>query len=375
MRKHAIITKPVGSRPDTNARVGALLRDLAAVQTSQQSRWGYKRAASAILTLDEPLEDLLQPDGTLRKIPGIGPASTRVILEYLKNGTSPTVEKAVEESARSRDVMRSRELRDHFLSRSQVAAALGDPKLRGPKIKDYFGDLQMHSEYSDGGDSLAAIVEGAIERGWKYCAVTDHSYGLPIAGGVPMDKLKQQHREIDALNQKYQGRFRLLKGIEANILADGRVDMTPKELRTLEIVVASPHSKLRSTDDQTPRMLRAVETPGVHILGHPRGRKFGSRPGVTADWDRIFAAAAESGVAVEIDGDPSRQDIDYALARQAIRSGCVFAVDSDAHAVSQFDFTDIALAHARLAGITRARIINCWPLEKLLAWAATAWDR
>lgn len=363
------------AKGDTNARVGALLRDLAAVQKSQQSRWGYKRAAAAILRLDEPLDDLLQPDGTLRKIAGIGPASTRVILEYLKTGTSPTVEKAVEESARAPDVMRSRELREHFLSRSQVVAALGDPTLRGPKVEHYFGDLQMHSEYSDGGDTLADIIEGAIARGWKYCAVTDHSYGLPIAGGVPMDKLKQQHREIDALNAKYKGRFRLLKGIEANILADGAVDMTPKELRTLEIVVASPHSKLRSADDQTPRMLRAVKTPGVHILGHPRGRMFGSRPGVNADWDRVFDAAAESGVAIEIDGDPSRQDIDYALARRAIPSGCFFAVDSDAHAVSQFDFTDIALAHARLAGVPRSRIINCWPLEKLLAWAAAAWKR
>ena len=365
----------MAARPDTNARVGALLRDLASVQTSPQSRWGYRRAASAILTLEEPLEDLLQPDGTLRKIPGIGPSSTRVILEYLKSGTSPTVEKAVDESTRSRDVRRSRELREHFLSRSQVAAALRDPTLKGPTVEQYRGDLQMHSEYSDGGNTLAEIIEGAIARGWQYCAVTDHSYGLPIAGGVPMDKLKRQHREIDALNKTYKRRFRLLKGIEANILADGQVDMTPKELRTLEIVVASPHSKLRSGDDQTPRMLAAVSTPGVHILGHPRGRKFGARPGVNADWDRVFAAAAEHGVAIEIDGDPSRQDIDYTLAHRAIKSGCLFALDSDAHAVSQFDFTDIAIAHARLAGVPRARIINCWPLGKLLAWAATAWER
>jgi histidinol phosphatase-like PHP family hydrolase len=365
----------VASRADTNARVGALLRDLASVQKSQQSRWGYKRAASAILSLEEPLEALVQPDGTLRKIPGIGPASSRVILEYLSSGTSPTVERAVEESTRAGDVMRSRELRENFLSRSQVAAALKDKKLGGPRVEHYRGDLQMHSEYSDGGDTLEEIIEGAIARGWRYCAVTDHSYGLPIAGGVSMEKLKRQHREIDALNKRYKGRFRMLKGIEANILADGRLDMKPKELRTLEIVVASPHSKLRSADDQTPRMLEAVTRPGVHILGHPRGRMFGSRPGVSADWDRVFDAAARAGVAIEIDGDPSRQDIDYALARRAIKSGCLFALDSDAHAVSQFDFTDIALAHARLAGIPRSRIINCWELDTLLAWAAQAWER
>jgi histidinol phosphatase-like PHP family hydrolase len=360
----------MASPHDTNGRVGALLRDLAAVQTSAQSRWGYKRAAAAILSLEEPLEALVQPDGTLRKIPGIGPSSSRVILEYLKTGASPTVEKAVEESSRASDVVRSRGLRDHFLSRSQVAAALKNPKLRGPRLEHYLGDLQMHSEYSDGGDTLETIIEGCIALGWKYCAVTDHSYGLPIAGGVPMDKLKRQHQEIDALNKRYSGRFRMLKGIEANILTDGHLDMKPEEIATLEIVVASPHSKLRTSDDQTARMVRAVSLPGVHILGHPRGRMFGSRPGVTADWDRVFAAAAKHGVAIEIDGDPSRQDIDYSLARRAIKAGCLFALDSDAHAVSQFHFTETAIAHARLAGVPRARVINCWPLDQLLEWAA-----
>jgi histidinol phosphatase-like PHP family hydrolase len=167
----------------------------------------------------------------------------------------------------------------------------------------------------------------------------------------------------------------MLKGIEANILADGRVDMTAAELRTLEIVVASPHSRLRSSDDQTPRMLAAVTTPGVHILGHPRGRMFGSRPGVNADWDRVFAAAAAAGVAIEIDGDPARQDIDYSLARRAMSAGCLFAIDSDAHAVSQLRYTEIAMAHARLAGVPTARVINCWELDDLLEWAEQAWSR
>lgn len=357
------------SRSDTNTRVGALLRDLAAVQTSPQSRWGYKRAAAAILALEEPLESFLQSNGTLRKIPGIGPSSTRVILEVLQTGSSPTVERAVEESARGGDVVKSRGLRGNFLSRAEVVAALRAEVADSVTLDNYYGDLQMHSEYSDGSNTLAEIVEGALERGWNYCAVTDHSYGLPIAGGVPMAKLRQQHREINALNRKYKGRFRLLKGIEANILADGQVDMKPSELRTLEIVVASPHSKLRSVDDQTERMLAAVSARGVHILGHPRGRMFGARPGVHADWDRVFAAAAASGVAIEIDGDPMRQDIDFALARRAVASGCLFAVDSDAHAVSQFPYTETAIAHARLAAVPRERIVNCWELDRLLEWA------
>jgi putative hydrolase len=162
----------------------------------------------------------------------------------------------------------------------------------------------------------------------------------------------------------------MLKGIEANIRADGRVDMEPGELAQLEIVVASPHSALRSEADQTARMLTAVTTKGVHILGHPRGRMFGSRPGVAADWDCVFEAAEGSGVAIEIDGDPSRQDIDFELARRAVESGCLFALDSDAHSTGELDYAETAIAHARYAGVPLDRIVNTWPLERLLEWAA-----
>ena len=129
-----------------------------------------------------------------------------------------------------------------------------------------------------------------MTRNYAYCAITDHSYGLPIARGVSMANLARQHREIDRLNRKYSGRFRMIKGIEANIRPTAASTWSPRA-RAPELVVASPHSGLRSASDQTSRMLVAVATPGVHILGHPRGRKLGSRPGVTADWDRVFAAA------------------------------------------------------------------------------------
>ncbi len=187
---------------------------------------------------------------------------------------------------------------------------------------------------------------------------------------VSMTRLAEQHREIDRLNAIHDGRFRVIKGIEANIRADGGLDMSRDELRTLELVVAAPHSALRSSADQTRRILSAVKTPGVHILGHPRGRKHGVRPGVTADWDRIFKAAARDTVAIEIDGDPRRQDIDYELAARALQAGCIFALDSDAHTPAEWAFAETAIAHARLAGIPSERVINCWPLDFLLKWAS-----
>jgi putative hydrolase len=183
-----------------------------------------------------------------------------------------------------------------------------------------------------------------------------------------MADLGRQHEEIDSLNRTYAGRFRMIKGIEANIRADGSIDMTADEIARIELLVASPHSSLRSPADQTQRMIAAVTTPGVHILGHPRGRIFGSRPGVTARWDEVFAAAARSRVAIEIDGDPARQDVDCELAGRAVAAGCLIAIDSDAHSAAELRYTDIALAHARLAGVPTARVINCWPLEQLSEW-------
>ena len=360
---------------DTNGLIAALLGDLASVQTSQHSRWGYKRAAASIRNLEAPIESFVQPDGTLRKIPHVGPSSTRVIMEVLKTGRSETVEHHVAASGRAREVEKSRALRSHFLTRAQVIAALGDRTLGGPTLKQYRGDLQMHSVWSDGSQTLAEIIQTALARGYVYSAVTDHSYGLPIAGGVSMADLAEQHREIDRLNDANRGRFRLLKGIEANIRVDGSVDMEPNELQLMDIVVAAPHSSLRSAADQTPRLMRALNTPGVHILGHPRGRMYGSRPGIQADWKIVFAAAARARVAIEIDGDPARQDVDYDLARLAVAAGCLFALDSDAHGANDFSFAETAVAHARLARVPVDRIVNCWPLEQLMKWAQAAWKR
>ncbi len=353
---------------DVNAVVGGYLRDLAFAQSSQQKMFGYKRAAAAILGLEVPLTELVGPDGALPRIAGIGPGSARIIREVLDTGESRTVEQAIDQSNRRADIQRRRELRRHFLSRAEARRVLSDAAFAGPTLQQYLGDLQMHSQWSDGSPSVQDIAESCLQRGYQYAAITDHSYGLKIAGGMSMAEAAQQRIAIDDVNARYRNQFRLLQGIEANIDAAGQLDLSDGEAGTFDVVLAAPHSRLRRTEDQTERMLAAVTHPAVRILAHPRGRITGSRAGVIANWDALFAAAAQRGVAVEIDGDPARQDLDHTLASRALEAGCVFALDSDAHTTNQLWYAEIAVAHARLAGIPADRIVNCWPYDRLLTW-------
>ncbi|HEY7567822.1 MAG TPA: DNA polymerase/3'-5' exonuclease PolX [Gemmatimonadaceae bacterium] len=362
--------EPVLNTRDTNGIIAALLRDFASIQQSKPSEWGYKRAAATVFALDEPLEALVEANGGLPKIDNVGPKSAQVIQEVLETGGSKTVEDAIRKSGQASEIDKKRGLRNNFLSRAQVVAALRNEHLTGPSLQDYRGDLQMHSIWSDGEQTLDDIVAGGLERGYEYCGLTDHSYGLKIARGVSMADIVKQQRDIDRVNETHSGRFRLLKGIEANIRADGSVDLTPDELAQFEFVVAAAHSGLRSDDDQTPRMLQAVATPGVHILGHPRGRQYGSRAGVRADWDEVFTAAARAHVAIEIDGDPARQDVDYELVPRAVAAGCFIALDSDAHATVELRYAETSIAHARLGGVPTDRVINTWPLGRLLEFLA-----
>jgi putative hydrolase len=359
---------------DVNAVVGGYLRDMAFAQSSQQKMFGYKRAAAAILALDLPLTDLVRSDGALPRIAGIGPGSTRIIREILETGESPTVEHAIDRSERRADIERRRQLRRHFLSRAEVRRVLSDPAFPGPTLQQYRGDLQMHSEWSDGFATVQEIAHACLQRGYQYAAVTDHSYGLKIAGGMSMAEAAQQRRAIDHVNVRLGNQFRLLQGIEANIDAAGQLDLADDEAATFDVVLAAPHSRLRKDDDQTHRMLAAIAHPAVRILAHPRGRITGSRAGVIANWDAVFASAAQRGVAIEIDGDPARQDLDHVLASRAVEVGCVFALDSDAHTTMQLSYAETALAHARLAGIPAERIVNCWTLERLLAWLSNPYS-
>jgi histidinol phosphatase-like PHP family hydrolase len=357
---------------DINLELAGLLLDMAAIAGDSQRGWGYKRAAKAVLRLDRHITPLVEAN-TFRAVSGIGPTTERIARELLYDGTSALVEQSVRAAGKEDVVRTARALRQHFLSRAAVRDILAR---RGrPSRAKYRGDFQMHSVWSDGAETLESIADACLARGQECAGMTDHSYGLPIAGGMSMAQVAEQHQAIDEINTHYKGRFRMFKGIEANIRADGTVDMEPHELRQFEFVVASPHSLLRKGIDQTARMVGAVSQPGVCILGHPQGRRFNVRPGVAADWDKVFEVAARRKVAIEIDGSWDRQDVHFELAASALRQGCIFALDSDAHSHPELDFIDISIAHARLAGIPQNRIINYWSERKFLDWAKGAWDR
>jgi histidinol phosphatase-like PHP family hydrolase len=361
---------------DVNMRAAALLYDMAAMQPTERSQFGYKRAAKAIVGLPISVADLAAA-GTLRDIPFVGPSSARVITEFIETGSSATVDAALAKSSQASQVAERRSQREHFLSHFVMQQALsgsGPASHALPGRGNYRGDFQMHSTWSDGGESLAVMAKGCLALGHSCLGITDHSYGLPIARGMSMASVAKQHREIDKLNEEFDGTFRIFKGIEANILADGSLDLQPDERGAFEFVVASPHSQLRRPDDQTARMLGAVRSAGVAMLGHPRGRMFDKRAGVLADWDRVFAEAAKRNVAIELDGNWHRQDLDFALARRALDAGCIFALDSDAHSIGELRFSEYAIAHARLARIPAERVINCWSNEKLDAWMASLRD-
>jgi len=352
---------------DLNMDVVGELYDLALLHSSPHGRIAYKRAAQAVWRLDVPLDEWAA-EQPLREIHNIGPASERIILEHLEHGSSPTVARAIEKSGAGPKVEEAHRHRTNFLSRAAVTKILGS-RSRAVRRDQYLGDLQMHTEWSDGGESIAQMARAAEERGYGWIGVSDHSYGLKIARGMSMENAARQRSEITRLNGEWAGAFRVFQGIEANIPADGGVDMTGDELATFDLVLAAPHSRLRKAEDQTERMLATVRHPAVRVLAHPRGRMY-SRQGVLARWDEVFAEASRRRVAIELDGDPYRQDLDHTLARRALEAGCLFAIDSDAHSGRELVYSEFGLAHARLAGIPASRVLNTWPADRLAAWIA-----
>jgi histidinol phosphatase-like PHP family hydrolase len=240
-----------------------------------------------------------------------------------------------------------------------------DPRLAcGPQ-----GDLQVHTTWSDGREDLETMADAARGKGYRYVAITDHSKGLPIANGMDEARLALQTEAIDARNAAAPDGFRVVKSLEMNLSPEGEGDMDPEALARLDLVLGAFHSKLRRTEDQTERYVAALRNPTFHVLAHPRCRIYDHRLGLSADWDRVFAVAAETGKAVEIDAYPDRQDLDVALLRRARAAGCRISIGTDAHSVPDLDAMPIALAAATLARIPAERIVGFQPVEGLLAWA------
>lgn len=234
------------------------------------------------------------------------------------------------------------------------------------------GDLHSHSEWSDGLTSIDLMVDAARALGHEYLALTDHSPRLRVANGLSPERLRAQLEVVAGMSGDG---FTLLSGIEVDILEDGGLDQEPDLLRELDIVVASAHSKLRmERRPMTRRLVAAVSSGRVDVLGHVTGRLVegsrGTRPPSTLDPEPVFAACAEHGVAVEINSRPERQDPPDELIAIALEAGCLFSIDSDAHAPGQLSLIDHGAERAERAGVPAERIVTTWPLERLREWTA-----
>lgn len=241
-----------------------------------------------------------------------------------------------------------------------------------PKLierKDIIADFHVHTTWSDGSLSILEMAKAAAKRGIRLMAVTDHSAGLGVAGGLDIARHKQQAAEIRRAQAELGDRILLLHGSEVEIHADGTLDYPDEFLSSLDIVVASLHASLRQPREKvTQRAINAVRNPNVDILGHPTGRLIPDREGADLDMEAVFAAAAESGVALEINSHPSRLDLDDVHARRARELGIPICIDTDSHSEDDLDRLFYGVAIARRAWLTKVDVINAWPVEKVLAW-------
>jgi putative hydrolase len=305
----------------------------------------FRKAAWALESLDRQEIESRVAAETLTELPNLGKVTSQVVTEAVR-GDVPAYLTRLQEQAPRRlaeggDAMRER--------------------LRG--------DLHTHSDWSDGGSPIREMAEAAIAVGHEYVALTDHSPRLTVANGLSPDRLREQLDVVARLNEELAP-FRILTGIEVDILDDGSLDQEEELLAALDVVVASVHSKLRmEADDMTRRMVTAVANPHVDVLGHCTGRLItggrGKRPESQFDAEVVFEACRRFGVAVEINSRPERRDPPTRLIKLAYDMGCVFSIDTDAHAPGQLDFLDHGCARAVELGLDPERIVNTRPAAEL----------
>lgn len=334
----------------TNASIAELLCREAEGVSDHRARV-LEDTARAALMWEEEAADVASSGRSLSELAGVGPSISRRIYRWLDK--SPEVTPTP--------------LRAEFLTLAEARRLLNGWRGR----KRLQGDLQMHTEWSDGSGSILEMAAAGIMRGYRYVAITDHTQGLQVANGLDEERLRKQEREIEKLNRAIQDKgieFTVLRSAEMNLSPKGEGDMPPEALKRLDLVLGCFHSSLRSTDDQTGRYLAGLRNPHIQILGHPQTRRFNRRAGLRADWARVFAEAARLGKAVEIDGYAERQDLRVSLLKIARQEGVRISLGTDAHHPEQLNFMELGLASARLAGIPPSRIINFMPVDKLRDW-------
>lgn len=308
----------------------------------------FRRAAETIDGMEFPTVADLSRRGRLTDLPGIGDKTAAVVAQALGGG---------------------------------VPAYLADLETRpgpepGPRTAQELraalkGDCHSHSDWSDGGSTIEAMALAAKAIGHDYLVLTDHSPRLKVANGLTAERLRAQMKEVTDLKDTLAP-FRLLQGIEVDILEDGDLDQDPALLAGLDVVVASVHSKLRmDCNSMTRRMLAALANPAVDILGHCTGRIVvgRGRPPSVFDSAAVFAKAASLGKAIEVNSRPERLDPPRSLLSEAIAAGCLLAIDTDAHAPGQLEWQPYGCVRADACGATGDRVVNTWPAERLLRWA------
>jgi putative hydrolase len=309
----------------------------------------FRTAADVVARMDPKILKARARAGALHEITGIGEVTGTAIAEAVR-GEVPSYLRRLE---------------------AEQSGPLVELDRQGQALMQALrGDLHSHSDWSDGGSPIEEMVVTAIELGHEYLALTDHSPRLKVAHGLTSERLERQLTVLDGLRPRL-GDFRLLSGIEVDILDDGTLDQTPQMLGRLDVVVASVHSKLKmEAQAMTRRMLRAVRDPHTDILGHCTGRLVTGRgrPQSRFDARAVFEACAEAGVAVEINSRPERLDPPSELLRVAVECGCLFSIDTDAHAPGQLDWRPYGVRKAVECGVATERIVTTWDVDRLLEW-------
>jgi putative hydrolase len=320
------------------SEIGYLLRQ----DPEEKFRAKAFSAAAWSLAIERPDLAALHSRNELTSLEGVGAGIAKVLAEVMETGESRYLDR----------------LRDQ----------MNQPALDGESVLDlsrYQGDVHSHSNWSDGRATMLEMARGAQAMGYHYLGVTDHSPRIKVVNGLNADRLLAQSREMAEVQAQVPD-VALLQGIEVDILEDGTLDLPDLVLELLDVVIASPHVKLRQEPAaMTERMLRAVSHPHVDVIGHPTGRRPGSREGANYDFEAVFNEAARRRVAFEIDCDPARMDLSPEMARLALECGCNFTLDADAHAPAELAYVPMGMWMARRAGIPMDRILNFLSLDEL----------